>query len=277
MRGWLGTMASMSAVLVIAACGTQRPAPVVERSGAPPARTESATSAPATPKAPAEGVHTVTRGDTLYSIALRYGVDVRELARWNGISDTSVLSIGQTLRLTPPAGVATVTPVAPAGTTEVHPLPAPGVAEAGPPVAPAAVPPAITKPEPVKPAPVESTVNWLWPAPGKVIETFDETHNKGIDIAGNEGDPVLAAADGDVVYVGSALRGYGNLVIVKHNEEFISAYAHNRQILVKQGQGVKRGQRIAEIGRTDADRTKLHFEVRRQGKPVDPLRYLPAR
>jgi lipoprotein NlpD len=286
MRGWLGTIASMGAVLVIAACGTQRPAPVVERSGTPPARTESATSAPATPKAPAEGVHTVQRGDTLYSVALRYGVDVRELARWNGIGDTSVLSIGQTLRLTPPAGVATVTPVAPAGSTEVRPLPAPGAVEATPPpataaapppVAPSATPPAMTKPEPVKPAPVESTVQWQWPAPGKVIETFEETRNKGIDIAGNEGEPVLAAADGEVVYVGSALRGYGNLVIVKHNEEFISAYAHNRQILVKQGQGVKRGQRIAEIGRTDADRTKLHFEVRRQGKPVDPLRYLPAR
>ena len=286
MRGWLGITGLTSAALMIAACGTQRPAPVVERSGTPPARTESAATTPVTPKAPAEGVHTVQRGDTLYSVALRYGVDVRELARWNGISDTSVLSIGQTLRLTPPAAVATVTPVAPAGSTEVRPLPAPGAVEttpppataaAPPPVTPSAGPPTSTKPEPVKPAPLESTVQWQWPAPGKVIETFEETRNKGIDIAGNEGDPVQAAADGEVVYVGSALRGYGNLVIVKHNEEFISAYAHNRQVLVKQGQGVKRGQRIAEIGRTDADRTKLHFEVRRQGKPVDPLRYLPAR
>jgi lipoprotein NlpD len=286
MRGWLGITGLTSAALMIAACGSQRPAPVVERSGTPPARTESAATTPVTPKAPAEGVHTVQRGDTLYSVALRYGVDVRELARWNGIGDTSVLSIGQTLRLTPPAAVATVTPVAPAGSTEVRPLPAPGAVEttpppataaAPPPVTPSAGPPTSTMPEPVKPAPLESTVQWQWPAPGKVIETFEETRNKGIDIAGNEGDPVQAAADGEVVYVGSALRGYGNLVIVKHNEEFISAYAHNRQVLVKQGQGVKRGQRIAEFGRTDADRTKLHFEVRRQGKPVDPLRYLPAR
>lgn len=286
----LGTMALASAALLIAACGTQRPAPVVDRSGTPPARADSSAAVPATPKVPAEGVHTVQRGETLYSIAARYGIDVRELARWNGISDTSVLSVGQTLRLTPPAGVATVTPVTPAGSTEVRPLPAPGAVEAPPPVAGATVPPApatatkpepakpeLAKPEPAKPAPAESAVPWLWPAPGKVIETFDETHNKGIDIVGNDGDPVLAAADGEVVYVGSALRGYGNLVIVKHNEEFISAYAHNRQILVKQGQGVKRGQRIAEIGRTDADRTKLHFEIRRQGKPVDPMRYLPAR
>ncbi len=132
-------------------------------------------------------------------------------------------------------------------------------------------------PRPAKPVVPELSVPWQWPAPGKVLETFDETRNKGIDIAGNDGDPVSAAADGEVVYVGSALRGYGNLVIVKHNEEFISAYAHNRQILVKQGQAVKRGQRIAEFGRSDADRVKLHFEIRRQGKPVDPLRYLPAR
>ena len=112
---------------------------------------------------------------------------------------------------------------------------------------------------------------------GKGSRGLRRTRNKGIDIAGNDGDPVSAAADGEVVYVGSALRGYGNLVIVKHNEEFISAYAHNRQILVKQGQAIKRGQRIAEFGRSDADRVKLHFEIRRQGKPVDPLRYLPTR
>jgi lipoprotein NlpD len=285
MHGRLGIMAWASMVLVIAACGTQRPAPVVERSGASPMRPEAPVGAPASPKA-AEGTYTVQRGDTLYSIAQRHGLDVRDLARWNGLGDTPVLAVGQSLRLTPPAGVATVTPVAPAGSTEVRPLPAPGAAAAPPPPAVAATPPAAATPtvpppstttQPAKPAPLESTVQWQWPAPGKVIETFEETRNKGIDIAGNEGDPVLSAADGEVVYVGSALRGYGNLVIVKHSDEFISAYAHNRQVLVKQGQGVKRGQRIAEIGRTDADRAKLHFEVRRQGKPVDPLQYLPPR
>jgi lipoprotein NlpD len=110
-----------------------------------------------------------------------------------------------------------------------------------------------------------------------VIDKFDEKRNKGIAIAGKEGDPVVASADGQVVYSGSGLRGYGNLVILKHNDDFISAYAHNRQILVKQGQMVKRGQRIAEVGRSDTTQPKLHFEIRRQGKPVDPLAYLPPR
>jgi len=119
--------------------------------------------------------------------------------------------------------------------------------------------------------------DWIWPVNGRVIDKFDEKRNKGIGIAGKEGDPVVASADGQVVYSGSGLRGYGNLVILKHNDDFISAYAHNRQILVKQGQMVKRGQRIAEVGRSDTTQPKLHFEIRRQGKPVDPLAYLPPR
>jgi lipoprotein NlpD len=127
------------------------------------------------------------------------------------------------------------------------------------------------------PAPADSGLTWAWPLAGKVVERFDEKRNKGIDITAREGDPVLAAGDGSVVYSGSGLRGYGNLVIVKHNDEFISAYAHNRQILVKQGQAVKRGQRIAEAGKTESSVPKLHFEIRRGGKPVDPLQYLPPR
>ena len=123
----------------------------------------------------------------------------------------------------------------------------------------------------------EDKLDWMWPARGKVVVGFSETANlKGIDIAGAAGEPVIASAAGKVVYVGNGLRGYGKLVIVKHNKTWLSAYAHNREILVKEGQQVSKGQKIAEMGNTDADQVKLHFEIRRLGKPVDPARYLPA-
>lgn len=295
MRLALNVWLLIAATALVAGCGTQKPSPVVDRSSSSGARPAAPAAVPAVPaRTQRDGIYTVQRGDTLTAIAQSFRVDVRELARWNGLADGAALAPGQALRVTPPAAAAssaTVSPVAPIGSAEVRPLPmpgaevpAPGGISAAPP--PAAVPPAVVPPTamaPARPEPeaarpaVEGAVQWQWPAPGKVIETFDETRNKGIDIAGNDGDPVNAAADGEVVYVGSALRGYGNLVIVKHNEEFISAYAHNRQLMVKQGQAVKRGQRIAEFGRSDAERTKLHFEIRRQGKPVDPLRYLPPR
>ena len=120
-------------------------------------------------------------------------------------------------------------------------------------------------------------VNFIWPASGSLIAGFDEARNKGYDISGKAGDPVLGAADGRVVYAGAGLRGYGNLIILKHNNTYLTAYAHNQSLLVKEDQSVKKGQKIAEMGSTDADRVKLHFEVRRQGKPVDPSRYLPSR
>jgi lipoprotein NlpD len=161
---------------------------------------------------------------------------------------------------------------------------------AGPqPVAAApAVPTVVTpteKPAAEKPAPApaaDGEVEWAWPAGGKLLATFNDggaaqDASKGIDIAGKLGDPVLAAAAGKVVYVGNGLRGYGNLVIVRHNAAYLSAYAHNSRVLVKEGQAVTRGQRIADLGNSDADQPKLHFEVRHQGKPVDPLKYLPAR
>ena len=129
----------------------------------------------------------------------------------------------------------------------------------------------------VEPAVGSDEIVWAWPAKGKLIGTFSESGNKGLDIAGNAGDPVLAAGDGKVIHRGSGLRGYGELVIIKHNATYLSAYAHNKRILVEEGQSVTKGQKIAEMGSTDADRVKLHFEIRRQGKPVDPLKHLPQR
>jgi lipoprotein NlpD len=123
----------------------------------------------------------------------------------------------------------------------------------------------------------EDAVAFVWPVSGSVLETYDEVKNKGVDIGGKLGDPVLAAADGRVVYAGAGLRGYGNLIILKHNNTYLTAYAHNQNLLVREDQAVKQGQKIAEMGSSDADRVKLHFEVRRQGKPVDPLGYLPKR
>ena len=165
--------------------------------------------------------------------------------------------------------------------------PAPASAASAPPAAASAVvPPVVAKSEP-KPEPKAETrassepadddhVQWTWPANGKVIAGFSETSNlKGIDIGGAAGTPIVASAAGKVVYAGSGLRGYGKLIIVKHNATFLSAYAHNREILVKEGQQVTRGQKIAEMGNTDANDVKLHFEIRRLGKPVDPLKYLP--
>jgi lipoprotein NlpD len=123
----------------------------------------------------------------------------------------------------------------------------------------------------------QDEIAWIWPTDGVVLTGFDEVKNKGLDIGGKAGDPVLAAADGRVVYVGAGLRGYGNLIILKHNNTYLTAYAHNQTLLIKEDQAVRKGQKIAEMGSSDADRVKLHFEVRKQGKPVDPANYLPAR
>jgi lipoprotein NlpD len=272
------------AVALLAGCMTQRPAPVADRSATMAAQPPPPPTAVQPAREAKDGVYTVQRGDTLYSIALSFGVDVRDLARWNDVADASALRVGQPLRVTPPAEVATVTPVTPGGGTEVRPLPAPG-GEAGapiplPPTAPAAPEPSAPSSPMTTAPPVTvdaAALGWVWPVSGSVIDGFDAPRNKGIDIAGIEGAPVQAAADGEVVHVGSALRGYGNLVIIRHPGEFVTAYGHNRKILVAQGQQVKRGQQIAELGRSDADRPKLHFEIRHQGKPLDPVKYLPPR
>jgi lipoprotein NlpD len=289
-RGGLAVMA-----LLLAACASRSPAPVVDRTA--PAPRPPAVARPAEkPPEPAQRTHIVKRGETLVGIALAYGLDYRELAAWNNIANPNLLSVGQVLQLQAPAavpgGAVVATPLAGATAPaesrhatntdklKVEPrgqkLPYSDKAlaqlggEADP--KPAAEPAVAPVPAP---APAEGDkVEWAWPARGKVVATFTDA-NKGIDIAGTKGEAVLAAAAGRVVYSGSGLRGYGKLVILKHNETWLSAYAHNERLLVGEGDVVKKGQKIAEMGASDTDAVKLHFEIRKLGSPVDPLKQLP--
>ncbi len=228
------------------------------------------------------GRHVVDRGDTLYSIAWRYGRDYRELGNANGISAPYNIYPGQVIRLdrrgTIPSGGARVASSPRPPATANRPSPPPKTQPA-----PQPSPRVTRKPDPAvdvsRQTQTVSNINWRWPHVGTVIANFSTGGkvNKGIDIAGKSGDPVKAAADGNVVYAGNGLLGYGNLIIINHNEHYLSAYAHNRRILVSEGQDVKQGQTIAELGNTGTDREKLHFEIRRNGNPVDPLPYLPRR
>lgn len=272
-------------------CSTRslNPAPVEDRQGA--ARPADTKPLPGAENAGKPGFYTVRPGDTLYRIALESGQAPRDLQTWNNLANPNLIEVGQVLRVTPPpasagapsttaAGV-TAAPVATPGVV-ARPLNTPGAAP-GAPVAPgattAAAPAATPTPAPAEPPPSAGAdeIGFIWPAQGGVVASFDEGRNKGVAIAGRVGDPVVAAADGRVVYAGAGLRGYGNLIILKHNNTFLTAYAHNQALLVREDQTVKQGQRIAEMGSSDADRVKLHFEVRRNGKPVDPVAYLPKR
>lgn len=287
---WRGTLALtlLAAALVSAGCANRRvagPAPVEDRgmTGAA-AASAPAKALPGAENAGKPGYYTVQPGDTLFRIALDSGQTWRDLQTWNNLANANVIEVGQVLRVIPPAAVSAApvaaAPVTAAGVTAApvtsssvvsRPLNATGtgtVTAAAPTPAPAAAPAAV---------PAGDAVSFVWPAQGTVIDTFDEAKNKGVGIAGKLGDPVLAAADGRVVYAGAGLRGYGNLIILKHNNTFLTAYAHNQALLVREDQTVKQGQKIAEMGSSDADRVKLHFEVRRQGKPVDPLSFLPKR
>jgi lipoprotein NlpD len=320
--------AACALALLLAACSAPRPAPVVDRGPAQPAP-PVVSAAPAPEAAPEKPLptHTVKRGETLVSIALQHGLDYRELAAWNGITNIAKLSVGQVLVLAPPPAMAGK-PGGPLGTTPLAPTPGAPIAtplvsggppiearplantptvkveprgqkvpysdkamaqfstpDSGPPIpgTPSELPPAVVPvPQPAAPAVPEAPksgtqkedVDWTWPAKGKVIAPFAEA-TKGMDIAGKRGSPVVAAAAGRVIYADAGLRGYGKLVIIRHNDTWLSAYAHNDNILVKEQQEVKKGQKIAEMGSTDADQVKLHFEIRRQGKPVDPAKVLP--
>ena len=320
--------------LILAGCASRGPAPVVDRGPAPPAPAP-APAAPEPPPPPVEKplpTHVVKPKETLVGIALQYGLDYRELAAWNNITNPNQLKVGQVLIVAPPrtaqpAPPAVATPAPATGATplanaspiiEARPLSNTPTAKVEPrgqklpysdralaqlgspegatgggnntstttPITPVPevkpappTPPPTPTPAPEEPSKSHGTqgenVDWIWPVKGKVLAPFNEA-SKGMDIAGKKGAAVLAAASGRVVYAGEGLRGYGKLVIIKHNDTWLSAYAHNEKLLVKEQQDVKRGQKIAEMGASDTDQVKLHFEIRRQGKPVDPAKLLPA-
>jgi len=277
-------LALLSACVLAGCANKNRPAPVEDRS-------PNATKAPAKMIAGADnsgkpGYYSVKSGDTLIRIGMDNGQSWRDIARWNNIENPNLIETGQVLRVTPPEETGVV--VRPVSSTNVVTSPTPASAASAPATATntAAVRPPASAASPSNSSTpannlantdsAEETVSFQWPTRGNVLAGFDEVKNKGIDISGKAGDPVLAAADGKVVYAGSGLRGYGNLVILKHNNTYLTAYAHNQSLLVKEDQAIKRGQKIAEMGNSDADQVKLHFEIRRQGKPVDPAKYLPV-
>ncbi len=291
------------AASLLSACGTPAPsgrrAPIVEYSTAD--KPSRAAAPEATQKAAPQTVETATRfyvvqkGDTLYSIAFANGVDYREVAELNNLKDPSAIKIGQQLRLEVPVAEATVTVKAEPKAAAVMPAPPLGGIRNQPKVgrlayseqalakadrmqedAPQAVTAARPQPVNARSEGEDEALEWGMPTNGKLVAGYSETDNrKGVDIVGQRGQTVVASAAGKVVYSGSGLRGYGKLIIIKHNKTFLSAYAHNDRILVKEGQNVGKGQKIAEMGNSDADQVKLHFEIRKMGKPVDPAKYLP--
>lgn len=322
-RGLCGL--SLLAALLLAACASNAPAPVIERATPGMLPGEERGEPAAVVLGP--GMYAVKKGDTLRAIALDHGQSYRDIAAWNNLPDPDKINVGQVLRVAPAAAspvaevepVAVARPVSMSGAIESTEVTDAKSAQASPALAAPAVstgsgemlkrspkggklpysPEALaslqklelpvpvvaeTRPEAARavaektpPAAVNDNVDWSWPTTGKLLGGFVEGSSKGIDIAGKTGDPVLAAGAGKVILVSSALRGYGNFVIIKHNNAFLSVYAHNSRILVKEEQTVSKGQKIAEIGSSDADQPKLHFEIRRQGKPVDPAKFLPVR
>lgn len=300
----LGLAAWMS---MLGGCATSgRPAPVVERATVTAKKT--AAKPHKTPDLRPQS-YTVQKGDTLYAISLEYGYDYKEIAEWNGIEPPYTIKVGQQLKLTPSSssassvqeGQVVVTPLknmAPiesktaSGEVPLKSEPKAqklAYAEPAPGTKPTAAVPPLATPAPTEKMPGklpeerkdaasddDDKLDWGWPSQGKVVGEFNDGagNAKGLDIAGKSGQAVNAAAAGKVVYSGSGLRGYGKLIIIKHNKTYLSAYAHNSQVLVKEGQSVAKGQKIAEMGDSDADRVKLHFEIRRYGKPVDPMKYL---
>ena len=273
----LALSCAVAAALLVVGCGsrTLNSAPVEDR-GAGMSRSaamDAAKPLPGAENAGKPGYYTVKPGDTMIRIGLENGQNWRDIARWNSLENPNLIEVGQVLRVVAPtteAAAVVSRPVVPGsvGIAPVQPASAAKPSVAAPVNGAAAT---------AAPSGSDEDVGWIWPAQGTLVAGFDEAKNKGLDISGKAGDPVLASADGRVVYSGAGLRGYGNLIILKHNNTFLTAYAHNKTLLVKEDQTVKRGQKIAEMGNSDAEKVKLHFEIRRQGKPVDPAKYLPTR
>lgn len=288
-----------AAALLVSACANQAPVPVVDRG-----QSVSVADSAAAPVDVPPGYYMVKKGDNLLRISLDNGQYYRDVAAWNNLEDPNRINVGQVLRVIPPEGVAVTKPVtAPVSIDSRAPVVVAGngvkqepkggtqsysdetlarmrqgdskPVESKPQSVASQPLPALTE----KPTAVVALTDgeWAWPSNGKILAPFNDGTNKGLDLAGKVGDPVQAAAGGKVVYAGTGLRGYGNLVIIKHDATYLSAYAHNSKILVKEGQSITKGMKIAEVGSSDADQPKLHFEIRKQGKPVDPLAYLPKR
>jgi lipoprotein NlpD len=285
-------------VVFISGCASTNRAPVEDRTGSTRTPASSATASSATasdsstalkPLPGAEnagkpGYYSVKPGDTLIRVGLENGQNWKDLVRWNNLDNPNIIEVGQVLRVVPPgtdpAAVGT-RPVVQAK-VEVRPLDAKPPTAVTAPAASTAASTAVAAVAPVaSPAPAardgDDDVAWMWPATGAVAAPFVEGSSKGVSILGKAGDPVVAAADGRVIYAGSGMRAYGNLLILKHNNSYLTAYAHNQTLLVKEDQNVKKGQRIADMGSSDSDRVQLHFELRKMGKPVDPVKLLPQR
>jgi len=293
----LRLVALAAAALALFGCAnTPNRAPVEDRMATPRAAVAASSPAASPTTAAAEpakppvndnasraGYYTVKPGDTLIRIGLDTGQNWKDLVRWNNLDNPNVIEVGQTLRVVAPGVDPAAATSRPVTTARVEPKPLDPRAGASAPAASA--PLATTAATTTTPAPAaaaasregDEDITWSWPAAAAVSTPFDEARSKGLVFRGKAGDPVLAAADGRVVYAGSGLRGYGNLVILKHSPTYLTAYAHNQTLLVKDDQTVKRGQKIAEMGATDADGVQLHFEIRKQGKPIDPARLLPPR
>ena len=281
-RGRLPAMASLLVVVILAGCAGWKP-------------DEEKSSHKGSYQTTADGYYRVKRGDSLHAIAFSFSMDWRDIARWNGIRSPYTIYPDQELRLSAPGDQRSQKqPPTSAAKTSASTRPSNNktVVKAAPSKSSTSTtydhtPKPATSTAPVaKTAPAASTAvatadpgKWLWPAEGRIISNFkpNDPARKGIDIGGKEGQAVIASAAGEVVYSGSGLIGYGELIIIKHNERLLSAYAHNQKRLVAEGQKVAGGERIADMGKTDRNQAMLHFEIRLNGNPQDPLKYLPGR